>query len=268
MTTLLVDGDIVLYVAAAASEQTTHWRGDIWTTQTDLREAMNSARSKVQAYVDRLGATDVVVALSDPDRNWRKDVLPTYKGNRDSRKPPGYHKLVSRMSEEWKVVRKPGLEGDDLLGILGTKPGEDRRIIVSDDKDMGTLPCPWYCPRLDAVMETQEWEADLCHLRMALTGDPVDGYKGCPGVGAVKADKALALCETVEEAWAVVLAAYTTHHLKQGADDGEAEELAYAQALREARVARILRHDEHVRETGEVRLWSPPGAPVEYWSPR
>ena len=92
-----------------------------------------------------------------------------------------------------------------------------------------------------------------------LTGDTCDGFPGCPGIGPVKAKK---LIDNVgSEAfevynregrdvfhqfmWACIVAAYA----KKGRD---------AQyALTQARVARILRHDDYDFKTGRPILWEP-----------
>ena len=72
-----------------------------------------------------------------------------------------------------------------------------------------------------------------------LIGDIADGYKGCPGIGAVKAKKLL------DEApvWATVKDAY------------EKAGLTEEDALQQARMARILRSSDY--PDGQVKLWSP-----------
>jgi len=78
-------------------------------------------------------------------------------------------------------------------------------------------------------------------LLQALTGDSVDGYPGCPGIGPKRAERLL----NKETSWETVVAAYA----KEGLD----EEYALAQA----RVARILRWDEYNIKKEEVILWTP-----------
>ena len=126
-------------------------------------------------------------------------------------------------------------------------------VIVSADKDMGTVPGLWVRKLGDPVRKVASGEADALHMKQALMGDAVDGYGGCPGVGAVGAAKIVAqfydpVSDSFDGAacWGAVLAAYA----KKGLGEDE--------ALRNARVARILRDGDYDRKKEEVLLWSPP----------
>jgi len=81
-----------------------------------------------------------------------------------------------------------------VMGILATKPGNREKypslIVISQDKDMKTLPATVWNGK-DLVTYT-EAEADYWHMYQTLVGDAADGYKGCPKVGPVKAEKLLA----------------------------------------------------------------------------
>jgi DNA polymerase-1 len=85
---------------------------------------------------------DLVVVLSGPE-DFRRELEPTYKGNRKGkRKPLGYTVVREWLYERHpdRVVSMPCLEADDYLGILATTPNAPERIIVSDDKDLKTIP--------------------------------------------------------------------------------------------------------------------------------
>jgi DNA polymerase-1 len=126
------------------------------------------------------------------------------------------------------------------MGILATNPhSKTQKIIVSQDKDMKTIPTQVWDGK-DLVTIT-EGEANYRHLYQTLIGDAADGYKGCPGVGPVKATKLL----DADPTWATVVAAYT----KAG--------LTEADALTQARLARILRWSDWDAEKKEPILWTP-----------
>ena len=72
----------------------------------------------------------------------------------------------------------------------------------------------------------------------------MDGYKGVPGVGAKGAEKLLTKAQGQE--WEVIRGAY------------EKAGLTEEDALRNARLARILRPDEYNFTTKEPILWTPP----------
>ena len=122
------------------------------------------------------------------------------------------------------------------MGVLAT----DNTIIVSDDKDLQTIPGRLYRPATKELKTITPEEADRSHLIQALTGDVTDGYKGCPKVGPVSAEKILE-----EGTWEEVVGAYQKA--------GLGEEFALSQA----RVARILREGEWNPITEEVQLWNP-----------
>ena len=76
---LALDGDILIYKAASAAEVETDWGDDIWSLQTDLKDAKEAFEQQIAKITDRLGVTDYVVCLSDHSNNFRKVVDPTYK---------------------------------------------------------------------------------------------------------------------------------------------------------------------------------------------
>lgn len=133
------------------------------------------------------------------------------------------------MEAQFECFERPTLEGDDVLGILATssKIVKGEKVIVTIDKDLKTIPGLHYNtnkPELGVYTITEE-EADYWHLFQTLTGDPSDGYSGCPGIGPKKAQELLAESpswETVERAF-------------------EKVGLGKAQAKVQAQMARILR---------------------------
>ena len=252
MRTILIDGDIVLYEVTLACETPIHWGDDLWTLHSDFREATQRFDCWVADIKELLKATAVVIALSDED-NWRKSVLKTYKNNRKSkRKPLVFYELKKYCSEVYKSFQLPTLEADDVLGLLaGTSAAGNSRlgyvsgekVVVTIDKDLKTIPGLHFDPGNpdDGIYEVTQEQADYNHLFQSLTGDLVDGYKGCPGVGPVKAARIL----EKDPCWASVVAAYN--------EKGISEE----DALVQARVARILRWGEYNMEKKETRLWNP-----------
>ena len=92
------------------------------------------------------------------------------------------------MVDKHRAVSIPTLEADDLLGIKATK--EAYCIIISEDKDLKTIPAMVFNPAKDTqVTNISQWEADYNHMMQTLTGDQTDGYAGCPSVGPKTAQK-------------------------------------------------------------------------------
>jgi len=259
MRTLLIDADSLIYAAASSNETATQWDQDVWTYHGDFDAARSQLDFNIESMRKRLKADVCVLALSNNNNPWRKLVLPTYKSNRkDTRKPVLLKPLRDYVHEEYATFERPGLEGDDVLGILLTapKPPEPvvgERILCSIDKDMSTLPglhFNWMKDRGNTgspvVREVSPVEADRFHMLQALTGDRVDGYAGCKGIGPKKAEKILDGLETVEQMWPRVVETFVSK--------GFSEE----DALVQARVSRICRVTDFNFKTKEVILWKPP----------
>jgi DNA polymerase-1 len=255
--TLLIDADSLVYAAASNHEDATQWDPDVWTYEGDFEAARLQVDSDIRAMLERLKADRAVLALSSYQDPWRKKILPTYKSNRKNiRRPVLFKPLRAYCHERYDTFERPGLEGDDILGILLTAPEppepiEGQRIVCSIDKDMSTLPGLHYNWRKDPgtgeplIIAVDEEFADRFHMTQALTGDTVDGYGGCPGVGKVKAAKLLAGLNTVAEMWPVIVNAYEKAGLNEEA------------ALVQARVARICRASDFDFQERKVLLWNP-----------
>lgn len=238
--TLLIDGDMLLYSAAQASEFVTQWDEQNYIISGNLEEAKALVVERVSQLFTRFSTTTAIIALSDPVANFRKLVDPTYKLSRQkNRKPIVYWPLAEWLCATYMTVKRPALEADDVMGILATSPKTVDPIIISDDKDLLTIPGTLW--RGDILHHTSVEEADFKFFFQALTGDATDGYSGCPGIGPVSASKLL----KKDPSWMTVIKAY------------EKAGLTAEDALRNARLARILRYEDWDAATQTVRLWTP-----------
>lgn len=286
MRTVLLDGDIFIFQAASANEYETQWDHWLWTLHADLTAAITQFDDTINTICEDLQADKVVVALSD-EVNWRKSVMPTYKHNRVAkRKPVVYKAMREYVAETRETFQRPGLEGDDILGILSTHSHliKGEKIIVSIDKDMNTIP-----GRLlndgrarkamaddsttsysDYIVEISAAAADRHHLLQALTGDVTDGYPGCPGIGPVKAAALLDEGKVLEPREYLCTRGENkgTKQIKwEPGREGTPWEIvvsAYASAglseavaLENARVARIARAGDYDFTKKEIILWQP-----------
>lgn len=254
---LLIDGDVVAFQCAASREQAIEWEEGYWTWSVSFTEVTNAIVTTVENIREKLGG-EPILCLTDPVHNFRKDILPTYKLHRATVKKPLVLLSVKQwMVEELGAVIRPGLEGDDVMGILATRPSKDERVIVSIDKDMKTIPGNYVRTRAvlnsegvelvgayDVVKITED-EADYNHLFQTLTGDVTDGYSGCPQVGPKRAAEIIELGATIADNWQAVVAAYAKAGL------GEEE------ALRQAQVARIIRASDYDFKNRKPILWTP-----------
>jgi DNA polymerase-1 len=242
---LLIDGDILTYKTCWAVQTEVGWDDDILTTATNLSELKAQANNMIQEWRNKLGdkETPVVICFSDRLNNFRRKIFPDYKQNRKgNKKPLGYNHLEAYLKRNYPAHTIPQLEADDVLGILATDGIFKRNIIISIDKDMLTIPCEYYNMDSEVTEVIDEETADHMFFFQTLVGDSVDNYKGCPGIGPKKATELL-LSKGVK--WQTIIDAYDKAGLSED------------HALVQARVARILRHNDYDHGKQEVKLWEP-----------
>lgn len=248
MSHALLDADIIAYRAAAKFEY--EFDGE---RGGDAAAAIEYALKLTDEWTKQARCSQPILCFSGRDGvNFRKDIAAEYakqtgqkpyKSDRKD-KPVVYWDVVDALEEAYKVVRYPGLEADDVMGILAG----DRRlrdpIVVSIDKDLLTVPCKYLNPdKGRRPVRIHKAEANRNWLIQTLKGDPVDGYKGCPRVGDKRAAAMLEGITSLREAWQVIVKAFESANLTE--DD----------AIYNARMARILRHEDY--ENGEIILWHP-----------
>ena len=243
-TKLLIDGDILIYKIATSAEVATNW-GDLWTLHCDQKKCEAEVDNAIDDLGSNLEADDYVVCLTDKD-NFRKDILPSYKDNRKAkRKPMVLNALRDYVMKKHNGVVWKNLEADDVMGIMATEPTDEKRIIVSIDKDMRTIPCKLSQDGM-TVDDVPLKLANYWHMIQTLTGDKTDNYDGIDGVGIKTAEKLIMKYTNVshKDLWDIVQGIYK--------DKGYTE----AEALQQARVAHICRHGDYNKKTGEVKLWT------------
>lgn len=244
---LLIDADVLLYRACRAVEREELFGTDHHVLFSSFEEAKEKFHRLLKDVVDECETfnfgREYLLYVSGRS-NWRKNVMVDYKSNRTDRKPLCYGRmkeylleLGANMAETW--------EADDLLA---TDAVAGEGTIVSVDKDFLSVPAPFIRLSADLVplelhVSTAE-QARWFHMKQTLSGDSVDGYKGCPRFGDKTATKWLndnvaspgeIQADEVEEIWEGVLALFE----KAGLDEIDAQT--------NATVAHILHPDEAPR---------------------
>lgn len=243
-STLLIDGDLILYKATSAVE--VDWRIDednhiLWS---NAAEAFDLFVQQIDILKRDLSTDDVVIAFTK-GQSFRSTLYPPYKAPRQgNRKPLAFADVRERVERTYRTLIHPGLEADDVLGIWATRGTFINPIIVSEDKDLKTIPGRLY--RQNELVEITESEADWNFMFQTLTGDVTDGYPGCPKIGPKTAEKVLGETKDIGELWLKVVATYEHNGLTE------------EDALIQARMARILRACDWDDKLKEPKLWHPP----------
>lgn len=274
--TLLIDADIVAFKAASVCQEKFVWEdGTVSMAVKPIEEMYKILDETLAGYMEDLKADNMIICLSClTEEGFRFRINPTYKQHRtNSERPVLLYAAKDYMAEKYATYARPGLEADDVMGILSTHPKivRGKKIIVSEDKDMNTIPGWLYNPAKDTKPRFISVKmAETFHLYQTLIGDSTDGYPGCPDIGPDKARKMLdepyiktpyehvfsrgprkGLSETrytkepTDDLWAGIVSLY------------EAEGLTEDDAIMQARMARILRAVDYNFKDKEVILWTP-----------
>ena len=235
---LLIDCDYIVYKCCAATETEIDFGEDLIVVTSNYSEAYNNVKRDIQKIQNEFMCDDVILFFTSPN-NFRKKILPEYKGHRQRKKPCGFKRVINNLKLEYKVIIKDTLEADDTMGMYATKyPGN---IIVSPDKDMRQIPGKLY--DFKETVEITPDEGAKWHLIQTLAGDNTDGYSGVPGIGVKKAEK---IFEEKGYTWKAVVETF------------EEKDMTEEDALCNARLARILTSSDYNFDTKEPILWTPP----------
>lgn len=250
----LIDTDIIIYEAASICEASVPWPyGDagevLWTRHAHIDEAWARLWDSIETLRDKAGADEAVLCVTDTT-NFRSEFYGEYKSHRKpSVKPLLVPVLRERIAQHPQGMQRPGLEGDDIMGILATRPKAGDVVMVTIDKDLKTIPGRHFQFRSGNSFEVTEAEANQYFLQQTLSGDATDGYPGCRGLGPKKAYNLVpdpVPTKDVPAVWRdVVVPAYE----KAGFDE--------TFALSQARCARILRASDYDPENKKVIPWTP-----------
>ena len=236
---ILIDADFIVYKSCAAAETELDWGDDVIIVTSRFSDAMNAVKREIEKIKTKFmwDVPEVILFFSD-SINFRKKILPDYKGHRNRKKPCGYKRVINELKKTHEVIIMPTLEADDAMGIYATKnPGN---TICSPDKDMRQIPGNLYDMEKFTLIEKDD--GAKWHLIQALSGDQTDGYAGLIGVGVKRAQK---LFESKGYSWKTVVEAYKEKGFTE--DD----------ALVNARLARILTVDDYDFTNRKPIPWTP-----------
>ena len=151
--TLLIDADVLCHQMSYAATTRVDWsKGNVWdaptldhaekprSDTTDCTEVLRPElmRARIRGFMaqmmDDFSATDAIIVLSDRGYNFRKQLAPYYKAKRKP-KPTLWEQTraycETGVSDQFRVECWPGLEGDDVIGILHTGEFAGRSMMVT-----------------------------------------------------------------------------------------------------------------------------------------
>ena len=189
--------------------------------------------------------------------NFREQVatIKGYKANRkDNVRPVHYQGIRRYMRERWGATVVRGFEADDALAMAAHVHAYDPEavVLVSQDKDLKTVPGRHYNPRKKAWSIITEQEALINFYKQLVTGDAVDNIGGCYKAGPKAAEVLDTLVWDGEAPLArAVLDMYVQSLTKKGCPYTDAKEAMLENA-------RLLHMCRTIEETQDGGMWNFP----------
>lgn len=171
-----IDGDLLAYPAAAFLEK-----------EHNFQKVTDYLDLAVERIIELFLLDDGVIYLSTK-ANFRKDVYPLYKANREATQVPKWLAPCKEyLYKQWGAKATIPFEADDLLGIALTN--DPSGLLISYDKDLKQIPGKHGDPRTGLIVTVDEHTARKNFLRQLLSGDSTDNCPGVFKVGPAKAEK-------------------------------------------------------------------------------
>lgn len=269
----LVDGDMLIYQCCYSE-----------ATKAGFEAVKRIWDNKVNTVLEHARAHTHTTFITHGPSNFRFDVCPNYKGNREDREhPPFYHELREWVQKDRGVIMVKGAEADDALCYTHNRVADiaqDHTIICTDDKDLDMVPGWHYrlrtkeCYLVDSelgefiVKKTDKGLKVSCRGPLAffyqmLVGDTTDGIPGlgqpaeetrvrhglkrAKGCGQVCGFTMLETAESLLEASYIVARAYKDKYGDEW----------YKEYITQARLLWM--------QTTPGEMYTPPQEMIDYW---
>ena len=232
----LVDCDIILHRVCFASEN----------------EDFSIVKARFDEMIDKIlvntNSDEYQLWISDSkENNFRYKIWDQYKANRTQPKPVWFEELKEYSITQWGAKIAYGMEADDMLGIEQMRVGylSDATVICTIDKDLNMISGRHYNFIKEEDFFITPEDALKYFYTSLLVGDTADNIPGAPGIGPVKAAKALIGINEDWELWNEVCNTYKYAWQKKGMKEDWHMVLLSAQLLK-------------IRTSETENLWQPP----------
>ena len=239
-TKALLDGDIILYRTA------------FWAEANNPDGFPRKLQSIIKKWTPKEADTVEIALSCDRRDNFRRDVWPNYKRNREALYVPEYlDEIKEYIQENYKCKLLPRIEADDILGIYASSY---KSIAVTIDKDLlGTKGWHFNPDKAREINHISKKEAYRFFCQQWMTGDAVDGIPGLWRIGPKKATKFLD--EWTYKEWEQnIIELYSTDKHKVKEDCGIPHPDI---AISMARCVKILETSDYNLKTRTIQLWKP-----------
>ena len=250
MKKALIDADSLLYKVAFAIEEKTVWNEaevaagleePVVEYTTDIDQCFTTLDKLIEQIFFATETEEGLFVLTGSG-NFRYDNPLGYKTHRkDLRKPTALDEIRTYILKNYECYTAEGMEADDYVVYKKTVEPEEWFLCAIDKDVLYQTVGDHYNYGNDEYLTISPRKALNFEYYQCLVGDTSDGYKGCPGIGPVKAKAILKECKDEQEIWASVVEAYK----KKG--------LTEEDAINTMRLCSMHQYDGD-----KVVLWTPP----------
>ena len=241
----LIDGDSIIYKIAFALEEKIYWgveddeEPSYYYDIDKMYEAVDDFIYGIEKATATTGASEIYLTGSN---NFRNSNPLGYKLNRaDVRRPDSIPLLKHHLVAYHNAKIVDNVEADDIV-VYKKNKYPSRYVLCAIDKDvLYQTEGIHYNYGSEQFVTVDKLTATRFAYIQALMGDPSDGYKGCKGIGVVKANKLLEDLKTEEEMWNKVVELYL--------NAGQTEE----DAIHTMQLASMTQY----KGNGVIELWQP-----------
>lgn len=190
-THLLIDGKNILYRAIFVRSKDS-------PVEIFFRIILSSVR--------KCNATSYHIFWDCPRTDtWRRQVLPSYKANRDEKSDPAIGEAIGKNLDILKKIcpelgfisyYSPKLEADDLIYAFASLYHPTDIVVLSSDSDLLQIPFRFLNTRQLKPGKSKPGEENFCPkptfnpiIQKCLMGDKSDNIEGYYGIGKVKGAK-------------------------------------------------------------------------------
>ena len=98
---ILIDADFIVYKSCAAAETEIDWGDDVIMVTSRFSDAMQAVKRELEKIKTKFmwDVPEIILFFSD-SINFRKEILPAYKGHRNRKKPCGYKRIINALKEQ------------------------------------------------------------------------------------------------------------------------------------------------------------------------
>lgn len=221
----LIDADSLIYKVGFAIEERVVWNEYEVANEgaepdveyiTDLEQCYLTCSNLIENIMFATETEECLLVFTGKD-NFRYDNPLGYKQHRvGARKPTAYKEILQYLLTNYENKVCEGYEADDYVVWLKLQQPEDWFLCAIDKDVLYQTEGYHYNYGKDEYVNISKKKAINFEYYQCLAGDSADGYKGCPGIGPVKAKAILKECAGDEEKiWLEVVKAYESKGLTE-----------------------------------------------------